>query len=91
MSQKSILLRSFHLCTLYNPSVYRAQDPTSPIVQGAYVYSHIRYGVFVALDIFGGVTWVFSLKSFYIPNVLSWLDSVGALFALDSYPLNFSV
>ena len=55
MSQKSILLRSFHLCTLYNPSVYRAQDPTSPIVQSAWLYSHIRYRVFVELDFFGGV------------------------------------
>ena len=33
---------------------YRVQDPAPPFVQGAVLYSHIPYAVFVALDILGG-------------------------------------
>ena len=32
-----------------------SQDPTPLFVQGAAVYVHIRYGAFVALEIYGGV------------------------------------
>ena len=44
---------------LYILSIIQAragsQDPTPLFVQGAGVYVHIRYGAFVALDIYGGV------------------------------------